>query len=43
MFKGVYEGYYKGSIRVLKNIEALIIRIGFWGILYYAYNKEPPR
>ena len=23
------------------NIEALIIRIGRWGILYYKYNKEP--
>ena len=24
-------------------IGALIIRIGFWGILYYSYNKEPPQ
>ena len=24
------------------NIGALIIRIGFWGPLYYIYNKEPP-
>ena len=24
-------------------IEALIIRIGFWGPLYYSYNKEPPK
>ena len=23
-------------------IGALIIRIGFWGIFYYIYNKEPP-
>ena len=22
-------------------IGALIIRMGFWGILYYNYNKEP--
>ena len=22
---------------------ALIIRIGFWGILYHNYNKEPPK
>ena len=22
---------------------ALIIRIGFWGPLYYTYNKEPPQ
>ena len=25
------------------NIGVLIIRIGFWGILYYSYNKEPPK
>ena len=25
------------------DIGALIIRIGFWGILYYSYNKEPPK
>ena len=24
------------------NIGALIIRIGFWGQLYYTYKKEPP-
>ena len=24
-------------------IGALIIRIGFWGPLYYKYNKEPPK
>ena len=24
------------------NIGALAIRIGFWGLLYYNYNKEPP-
>ena len=24
-------------------IGALIIRIGFWGPLYYNYNKEPPK
>ena len=23
-------------------IGALVIRIGFWGILYSNYNKEPP-
>ena len=23
------------------NMGALIIRIGFWGPLYYTYNKEP--
>ena len=25
------------------NIRALIIRIGFWGPLYYTYKKEPPK
>ena len=25
------------------NIGALIFRIGFWGILYYNYIKEPPK
>ena len=25
------------------NIGALIIRTGFWGPLYYNYNKEPPK
>ena len=25
------------------NVGALTIRIGFWGIVYYAKNKEPPQ
>ena len=25
------------------NTGALIIRIGFWGPLYYNYTKEPPK
>ena len=25
------------------NVGALIIRIEFWGPLYYTYNKEPPK
>ena len=25
------------------NLGALIIRIGFWGLFYYKYNKEPPK
>ena len=25
------------------NIEALIIRIGFWGPIDYNYSKEPPK
>ena len=24
-------------------VGARIIRVGFWGILYYSYGKEPPR
>ena len=24
-------------------VEVLIIRIGFWGPVYYNYNKEPPQ
>ena len=23
------------------NLGALIFRIGFWGLLYYSYNREP--
>ena len=37
MTSGVW--YKLGAI----TIGALIIRIGFWGILYYSYNKEPPQ
>ena len=25
------------------NVGALMIRIGFWGPVYYNYNKEPPK
>ena len=25
------------------SIGALVIRIGFWGSVYYSYNKEPPQ
>ena len=25
------------------NIRTLIFRIGFWGMLYYIYNREPPK
>ena len=35
-FRGVLSGIYKGAIT-----GALIIRIRFWGPLYYNYNKEP--
>ena len=27
----------------LRNVGALIIRIRFWGPLYYNHNKEPPK
>ena len=38
----------QGSIRATKSdykdiIGAFIIRIGFCGILYHSYNKEPPK
>ena len=29
--------------RVWGNIGAFIIRIGFWGAVYYKYHKEPPK
>ena len=35
--KGSIIGFYN------VNIGALIIRIGFWGPLYYNCNKEPPK
>ena len=25
----------------MRNIGALIVRIGFWGIIYYEFYKEP--
>ena len=28
---------------IATNIGALIIRIGFWGPLYFHHNKEPPK
>ena len=28
---------------ITANVGASIIRIGFWGPLYYNYNKEPPK
>ena len=31
-----------GGLEVF-NIEAVIIRIGFWGPLYHNDNKEPPK
>ena len=37
------KGVYKGSIVGFYSIEALIIRIGFGGLLYYNYNKGPPK
>ena len=33
-----------GSRKILSKLgRALKIRIGFWGILYYTFNKEPPK
>ena len=39
---GVLQGVYKGSIVGFYDAGALIIRIGFWGMLYQNYAKEPP-
>ena len=35
-FRLAWSAYYP-------NIGALIIRIGFWCILYHKYNKAPPK
>ena len=41
--KAVKEGLRQlGFSFLLQNIGPLIIRIGFWGPLYYNYKKEPP-
>ena len=31
----------KKALNLQDNVEAFIIRIGFWGALYYNYKKEP--
>ena len=39
-----FKGFYKGSIVGFYSIGALIIRIGFWGPLYfYTHNEDPPK
>ena len=50
LFPGIGLGFYivlsraDGVQGVGSKIGALIIRIGFWGpIIYYSYNKEPPK
>ena len=35
------KGVFKGSIVGFYGIGASIISIGFWGPLYFNYNKEP--
>ena len=42
LLKGVYKGYYKGLKIGFYDKGALMVLIGFWGPLYYNYNKEPP-
>ena len=37
----VLKGVYRGSIVGFYDIEALLVRIGFGGILFFSYNKEP--
>ena len=34
---------YDSELENLSNIAALKMRIGFWGMLYYKYTKEPPQ
>ena len=42
--KTVYVCVYMGLwVDTAYNVGALIIRKGFWGPLYYNYNKEPPK
>ena len=47
LYKGsvlrVLKGVYRGSIVGFYDIEALLVRIGFGGILFFSYNKEPPK
>ena len=38
---GRYHSSTSGARTVRDHVGALIIRIGFWGPLYYNYNKEP--
>ena len=40
-----YEGIIKlgQKFKIAINIRALIIRIGFWEMLYHTYNKERPK
>ena len=33
----------RGLLGLSLQLEALIIRIVFWGILYYDFNKDPPQ
>ena len=40
---GFFKVVYKGTIMGLCNIEAVIIRVGVWGPLYYKCNKEPQK
>ena len=37
--KGSLKGVFRGSKVGLDDIGALVIRIGFWGPLYYTYSK----
>ena len=40
--QGPSPGFVACAVAFSHNIGALIIRIGFWGPVYYSYNKEPP-
>ena len=38
-----FKGFYKGSVVGFYDIGALIMRIGFWGMLYDGDIKQPPQ
>ena len=39
----VFLGHEKHAGHNVHNIGALMIRTGFWGLLYYNENKQPPK
>ena len=43
VFRVISQSWAMNFISISANMGALIIRIGFWGPLYYNCNKEPPK
>ena len=46
LLEGIRSGFFSIAAKLATsscNMGALIIRIGFWGPLYYNDNKEPPK